>query len=228
MRPKNFLRYSIITISLLAALFAFTTPVSASSDAPDTPVTGDSASALQDASAQTNELKSQQAAAELHEFVTSVINGKSDTVVGIFVAENFSLPVEQQPASNGGYITHKDDLTTQFALAAQYGTIGILAHNYLAGENFFNLSNGEIITVVYGDGSTEDYLITEINDYQALQPTSPYSEFIDLETNSQLSATELFYEVYQNNGDTIVLQTCIEAEGIDSWGRHFVSAVIIN
>ena len=236
MRPEKFLRLAAITLIIFVSLFTFT-PVKANSDIPDIndlPVTGspetqvvDTLASIVDASVRADEIRTQQEIEEFHNFVTSVINGNSSQVVGIFVNDVLSLPIDQQPSSNAGYITTQENLATQFRLAAQYGSIGILAHNFLAGENFFELSEGMIVTIVYGDGSTDDYLINSIQEYQALSPYSPYSEFIDLETNQKLTATELFYHVYANE-NIVVLQTCIEAEGIDSWGRLFVSATLIS
>ena len=236
MRPEKFLRLAAAILIVLISLFTFT-PVKANSDIPDTndlPVTGspevqtiDTLASIVNASARTNEIKTQQEIEEFHNFVTSVINGNNSQIVGVFVSNILSLPIEQQPASNAGYITTKENQATQFGLAAQYGSIGILAHNFLAGEYFFELSEGMTITIVYGDGSSDEYLINSIQQYQALSPYSPYSEFIDLETNQQLTATDLFYRVYDND-NTVVLQTCIEANGIDSWGRLFVSATLIS
>jgi len=59
--------------------------------------------------------------------------------------------------------------------------------------------------------------------FQALQPTNPYSNFVDLETNQQLTATELFYRVY-TGAHHLTFQTCIEKDGEYSWGRLFVLA----
>ena len=236
MRPEKFLRLAALTFIVIISLFTFT-PVKANADIPDTndlPVTGsanttvvDTLSSITDASAQADEIKTQQEVEAFNDFVTSVINGKSSQVVGVYVSDVLSLPIDQQPSSDGGYITTQEDLATQFRLAAQYGSIGILAHNFLAGEYFFELSEGMTVTIVYGDGSTADYLIKAVEEYQALSPYSPYSEFIDLDSNQKLTATDLFYRVYANE-NTVVLQTCIEAEGIDSWGRLFVSAELIS
>ena len=76
---------------------------------------------------------------------------------------------------------------------------------------------------MYGDGRTAYFQITAVERYQALQPTSPYSDFVDTTNQSKLSATDLFYHIYNGNGQ-LVLQTCIEANGNASWGRLFVIA----
>ena len=60
--------------------------------------------------------------------------------------------------------------------------------------------------------------------FQATQPTSPYSSFIDLSSNKTLSATELFTQTYGTKG-ALILQTCIASGTVDSWGRLFVIAI---
>ena len=103
------------------------------------------------------------------------------------------------------------------------GNHGLLAHNYLAGRYFFNIQVGDIVTLVFGDGYYEDFEVTSINEYQALQPDSPYSEFIDLGSGEQLTATNLFMEVYMGDFHT-TLQTCIANGAETEWGRRFTLA----
>lgn len=162
----------------------------------------------------------------LFEFSSSLITGEKNVVTGVYADEMLAYPVVQQPTGSAAFVSTQDSVVTQFALAAQYGTVGILAHNYLAGSAFFDLSDGQDIYVVYGDGETAHYIISEVRQFQALAPYSPYSEFIDLETNARYTSSSLFYEVYSRS-DTLVLQTCIAADGIDSWGRLFVIAELV-
>ncbi len=158
------------------------------------------------------------------EFINKVKNGNSAQVVGLIVENKFMLPVVQQPYDNPGYVSYNSGELTQFGMAAQMGgSIGILAHNFLDGANFFNVGNGEIIQVVYGDGRVDDYQIDIIQSYQALVPTSPYTDFKDLVSGEVISASTLFTRVYMG-GDHVTLQTCIEQNGDDSWGRLFVMA----
>jgi hypothetical protein len=65
--------------------------------------------------------------------------------------------------------------------------------------------------------------VEDIQQYQALQPFSPYSNFRDLETQSILTAEQLFNKVYRGEFH-LTLQTCIENEGNLSWGRLFIIA----
>lgn len=150
---------------------------------------------------------------------------KSDEIsaTGVYVKGEFTLPVIQQPGSNLGFVSTVQDTLTQFGLAAQYGNIGLLAHNYLAGTEFFDLSVGEKVYVFYGTRRIETYVVTEILKYQALDPYSPYSEFKDLATGATLTANDLFHKVYMGERH-ITFQTCIEQNGNSSWGRLFVIA----
>jgi hypothetical protein len=108
-------------------------------------------------------------------------------------------------------------------MAKEVGNVGLLAHNHLAGQTFINLSVGDEVRLVYGDGKVEYFIVTQTLEYQALQPYSPYSNFRELETNTILTADTLFRKVYRGDRH-VTFQVCIEAEGIDAWGRLFVIA----
>ena len=162
---------------------------------------------------------------EFRNFIATVYTGQPDTITGLFVDGQLALNVVQQPTNNAGYIDSNLNTVTEFRMARDYGTIGMLAHNYLAGESFFNLEIGQVIYLVFGDGSVHPYTIADTLSYQALQPNSPYSNFINLENSEEyLTAADLFYSVYGQE-DALVLQTCIENQGIESWGRLFIIAI---
>lgn len=158
------------------------------------------------------------------DFSNSVQNGQASVLRGVYTRDVFALPVVQQPSGSPGYVSSYDGLVTQFGMAAQYGTIGLLAHNHLAGRSFSGLAVGQEVRLVYGDGRVERFVISEVLEYQALQPTSPYSSFRDLASDEVLSAQQMFQQVYQGERH-ITFQTCIDAEGNPSWGRLFVIAV---
>lgn len=161
----------------------------------------------------------------LNEFIESVKNGRADQVVGVYVAGLFAYPIVQQPAGAPAYVSSLPDTITQFAMAARHDTIGLLAHNYLAGAIFAELELGLDVALVYGDGKVRNYRVDEIRTFQALSPNSPYSDFIDLENPAQvLTAAEVFTQIYAEEG-RLVFQTCIERNGELSWGRIFVSAI---
>lgn len=158
------------------------------------------------------------------QFIEDNKNGNGDQITGLWVENVMALQVVYQPSSNPGFVSTVNNVATYFLYPWQKaGNHGILAHNYLAGRYFFNVRLGDIITLVFGDGNYLDFEVTSIKEYQALEPDSPYSNFIDLETGEQLSVNNVFIEVYMGDFHT-TLQTCI-ASGVETeWGRSFTLA----
>ncbi len=164
----------------------------------------------------------------LQTFARSVENGRSSQLVGIYAPDVMAFSVVQQPSGNASFVSTRTSVLTQFAAASRYGSTGILAHNTLAGANFYNLKTGDIVSAIYGDGTIDLYRIDQIQKYQALDPYSPYSNFVDLSNPGvQISSTDLFYRTY-GLGNVLVLQTCLAKDGNDSWGRTFVIASPLN
>ncbi len=159
----------------------------------------------------------------LNEFVSQVKNGQAGELRGIYVPEILAARVVQQPKGNDGFVSPRQNIVTQFELAAQFGSTGLLAHNYLAGERFSLLEEDQKFYLIYGDGQISTFVVTEIQRYQALDPTSTSSEFIDLENRDSLTASQLFSKVYDKPGQ-VVFQTCISTGKNFSWGRLFVIA----
>ena len=158
---------------------------------------------------------------DLATFVTSVVNGDPNALRGVYAPGILALAVEQQ--LNASFVSAKPDTATQFGMAAARGVVGLLAHNFLGGQDFFRLGIGQSILLVYGDGTTQPYLVTHIYRYRATKPESVYSSFVDLDTDTTTDATGLFNKVY--TGDKhVTFQTCIAGEGNPSWGRLFVIA----
>ena len=158
------------------------------------------------------------------DFSKSVQNGDAKTLRGVYVTDVLALPIVQQPADNAGYVSTTDGVITQFGMASKYGNVGLLAHNHLSGKLFSQLTAGQEVRIVYGDGRTETFVITEALHFQALQPTSPYSSFRNVDQNETLSAEQMFKRVYFGDRH-VTFQTCINANGIPSWGRLFVIAI---
>lgn len=203
---------------LLSLLAAFLTPVHVQ-PAVDAVVPQTGAGAL---SSTYSEDRAQ--AQSLTEFIPTVRNGNAGQIVGVFVNNAFAFKVVQQPASNPGFVSEETDVVTEFSMAANYGTIGLLAHNTAAGKDFSNILDGMKIVLVYGDGTLARFRVSQIRQYQALSPRSPYSNFKDLADPAQtMSVESLFYKIYQSDGN-LVLQTCIEKDGEASWGRLFIIA----
>jgi len=157
------------------------------------------------------------------DFSKSVQNGQKDVLRGVYVDKVLALPIVQQPSGNAGYVSSIDGEATQFKMASQYGNVGLLAHNLLSGKSFSGLTVGQEVRLVYGDGHIEYFIIKEVLRYQALQPSSPYSSFKNLNKDETLTAEQMFKHVYFGDRH-LTFQTCIEAEGNLSWGRLFVIA----
>lgn len=198
----------LILAAALAACFFFSPLSTVFADTTLASVQGSSSSTLQSLAA----------------FARSVSNGRSHQLVGVYSPNVMSFPVVQQPGGNSSFVSTKANTLTQFGIASQYGSTGLLAHNTLAGANFYNLQYGDILSVVYGDGTVALFKVSQIQMYQALDPYSPYSNFLDLNNPGvQLTSTDLFYRTY-GLGNVLVLQTCLSRNGNDSWGRTFIIA----
>jgi hypothetical protein len=152
------------------------------------------------------------------DFSQIVQNGQRDILRGVYVDEVLALPVVQQPSGNTTYVSNNDGEATRFGMASQYGNFGLLAHNHRAGKSFSELTPGQEVQLVYGDGHVETFVIKKVLMFQALQPSSPYSSFKNLDRDETLSAAQLFYRVYAGYHH-LTFQTCIAADGKLSWGR---------
>ncbi|MFN2214465.1 MAG: hypothetical protein ACK2UM_15025 [Anaerolineales bacterium] len=159
----------------------------------------------------------------LNSFVDNLVNGQSSSVRGVYVPGFMALPVVQQPSGNTGFVSQQPGTVTQFQLAAKYGVIGLLAHNYLAGMEFFQLVEGLKVLVVNGDGSLQNFRITEIIEYQKLTPGSNWSHYINLDTGERLTTYQVFTQYYQGEPH-LIFQTCLDREGLETWGLRFVVA----
>lgn len=161
---------------------------------------------------------------DFSEFSKTVQNNEAGVLRGVFVPEVLALPVVQQPAGNPGYVSSRDGKVTQFDMATRSGNVGLLAHNHLSGSVFSQLAIGQEVRLVYGNGSVEYFTITQILQFRALQPDSPYSSFRELTDNDLLTAQQLFDKVYGGERH-VTFQTCIAASTSLSWGRLFVIAI---
>jgi hypothetical protein len=155
----------------------------------------------------------------------SIQNVEASILRSVYVADSLVLPVVQQPSGKPNYVSTNNGEVTQFSSASEYGNIGLLAHNYLSGESFSHLAVGQEVRLVYDDGDTEYFVVSQILQYQALDPKSPFSSFQNLNNQNEiLSAQQMFERVYEGDHH-ITFQTCIAKYGESSWGRLFVVAV---
>jgi len=161
---------------------------------------------------------------DFDQFVKSIGTGKEGEILGVYVPGLFASNVLQQPSNNPAYVSPVNNVVTEFSAPKSYGSIGLLAHNYLSGAKFSKLAIGQEIKIVYGDGKVESYIVKEILQYQALKPESEYSRLVDLNTGQSVSASKVFKRAYTGKHH-LTLQTCIYAKGEMKWGRLFVIAV---
>ena len=160
----------------------------------------------------------------LSDFTITTELGDTKQIVGIYAPGIFALPVVQQPEDKPWFVSSDPKTVTQFHLAHEYGSLGFLAHNTLAGSAFHELQLKQDLLVIYGDGTSGRYVVGDITRYQALEPNNPYSNFRTMDGKEKvLSSTDLFNLIY-GVPSRVVLQTCIEQEGNHNWGRIFIIA----
>jgi len=146
-----------------------------------------------------------------------------EDVSSLYLGNDHYLRVVSQPSGKPEFVSGISGVATRFELPSRYGNIGLIAHNYLSGKHFLELKQGDNIHVMDGFGRSRRYQVIEIQRYQALQPRSPRSNFINLDTQEFYSASDVFKRVYMGN-HRLVLQTCIQKGTIEEWGRFFVIA----
>jgi hypothetical protein len=159
----------------------------------------------------------------LKNFSLALMGGNSSELEGIYVNGVLALRVVQQPLGQPGFVSSLEGVVTQFALARKFDVIGLLAHNYSSGSLFFSLRVGDSVILIFGDGAEKELRITDVDHYQALSATDPYSDFINLENGALFSAEQMFYKYYTGKPH-LTLQTCIQKGNQTSWGRLFVIA----
>jgi hypothetical protein len=159
----------------------------------------------------------------LDTFVRQVQNGAAGDLRGIYIPDVLAARIVQQPKGEAEFVSPRQNVVTQFNLASQFRSIGLLAHNDQAGEAFFQLETDQRFHLIYGDGSISSFVITERQGYQALQPDSPSSRFLSLDNGDYLTSSELFTRVYARPG-TVIFQTCISTDDHLTWGRLFIIA----
>jgi len=135
----------------------------------------------------------------------------------------FSLAVTEQPPGLPSFVSSEPKKLTRFQLADRYGSVGFIAHNYLAGKNFYKLECNMPVKTVFDDLSVRYFRVVSIRKFRADSPWEVTSPMVDLRTGKQYTAEMVFREIY-GEGDRMVLQTCIAREDTEAWGRLFVIA----
>jgi hypothetical protein len=146
-----------------------------------------------------------------------------DGINGVFFGGNHFLRVVNQPEGRPEYVSDVSNAVTSFQLASNYGNIGLIAHNYLSGQYFDDLKLGDHIYTMNGFRQQRIYQVTSIRRFQALNPRSARSDFIDLDTRQRLTVNDVFRQIYTGEHH-LTLQTCIQRGGNREWGRLFIIA----
>ena len=124
------------------------------------------------------------------------------------------------------WISADAQVVTQIAEYSAHGTVALAAHQGLAGASFDELTIGQELRVVYGDGRVSRYEISLIKQYQVLSPEDPsQTTFTDLGTGTIYPWTDLYTMYFQDNNN-LVLATCLPKDDNGSWGRTFITAVL--
>jgi hypothetical protein len=212
MSPNKFRPFLFIA-SLLILLSMAVVPLQASAQIP---VTGEQS--IGQSSPSTT------IAPSLAQFIEQVKNGSAQEITGLYINNLLSYPVIQQPSDQPAFVSQNVNMVTQFQSASAFGSLGFVAHNTLAGLKFSEIKNGDLISVVYGDGRFFQYQVRQIRRLQAVQPNNPYSSFIDISNGQRLTVEAVFFQTYGVRNQ-LVLQTCISSQGLETWGRLFVIAV---
>ncbi|MGE5223380.1 MAG: hypothetical protein ACM3PY_13155, partial [Omnitrophica WOR_2 bacterium] len=159
----------------------------------------------------------------LQNFTKMVMDGKAGIVRGVYVEGILALRVVQQPGKDWAFVSTDDGTVTQFQSATGNGVTGLLAHNYLSGQLFYQLSLGKEVDVVFGDGGIRRYQVINILKFQKLDVNSLTSDYIDLRNGKRVTTNDVFSQVY-SGGDRVTLQTCIDQDGLSNWGLIFYIA----
>lgn len=128
---------------------------------------------------------------------------------------HFAFPIVQQPKSNPWYVSPYPNEITQFSKATN---VTLLAHNYLAGEEFYELEIGDRL-FIQNDSHLSGYSVYAIDYYEIINPKL----YRNLETGKVLGANSIIERYYRDTD--LTLQTCIERGGNYKWGIMFVVGI---
>ncbi len=158
------------------------------------------------------------------DFIKGVMDGQADLVRGVYVPDEFAFPVVQQPAGEPSSVTSNDGEITQFGAAARNQVIGLLAHNTLAGINFFNLRAGQEVRIIYGNAKIKYFIVDHLDRYEVVDSGRRDVGYRDLRTKKTYDTQAIFTKFYAGTLH-VTFQTCIQRGDDYSWGRLFVTAV---
>jgi hypothetical protein len=97
------------------------------------------------------------------------------------------------------------------------GNTGIVAHDYLAGANFYRLRQGSRVAVRYSNGVWQRYTVYRVSVWLATDPGKDWTDYTD--GQRRLSQFDLYREMYLPG--QLTLQTCYHGDR----GLFFVQAI---
>lgn len=96
--------------------------------------------------------------------------------------------------------------------------VALLAHNYLDGRYFNQIEIGDVVR--YYGSEIKDYKVKWIVKMQTLDPGNPYSLYNE---NGVINTPDdIWRRFYVRDG--LLFQTCIEKDGLSTWGIMFIFA----
>lgn len=150
-----------------------------------------------------------------------------EATAALYVPDLFGFPILPQPEGEHGFVSAKADRVTQFGLAARHGVVGILAHNYLAGKDFYRLQLGQQLWIAASRHKVQLYQVIQIEAFQKIMRPGQPDRYVELSNDRVWSVAELFARYYTGRPH-VVLQTCLEKNGRLDWGLTFIVAAPAN
>jgi hypothetical protein len=157
-------------------------------------------------------------------FVNRIADSQPDLPAAVYVQGVLQFPIVQQPSEDPIYVSDKPGMITQYRDAAQNGVIGLLAHNFLSGALFSQLTTGQEVLVIYGDRTVRRYQVTSIHQFQKLNPSDVYSDYLDLSDGKKLTSSQVF-DLFYRGAEHVTFQTCLKEGPIWNWGLLIIIAL---
>jgi hypothetical protein len=158
---------------------------------------------------------------------------KPDKVAGVYVQDKFAERVVQQPDGDLNFVSGENAFT-QFGGTNDH-VIGLLAHSIGEGKKFKEFAVNDSFTIIFGDGSTKQFEVLQIDSYIANSPLSTSTTMTD-ESGKVWRSEDIFQKYYttqieradddpdNNTVQYVTMQTCYTI-GTDIYGgRYFVRA----
>jgi hypothetical protein len=168
----------------------------------------------------------------LKAFIEKVKDGSGRTIKGVYIEDKLEYSVIQQPVGHLAYVAQWP-IATEFNLRA-FGIeddIGLLLEALYIPDTVYDVTVGDKVFLVNGNGGTRGYGVTGIRRFLALSPYYEHTELKELnksnETGKWYTADALFKEMYSDadgDNDELVILTCELNERKVPIIRRFIKA----